>query len=322
MPSLRPGNDNAAQLFKQKLANQPGIVNVAAKNLLDEYTSVRAGSKEIAINYLRIDQNYLPTLGIRLALGRNFSDLYASDTLSNALVNESFVQESGWQNPIGQQVIFPERNNEAYRIVGVVRDYHFSSLYETIKPQVFVGDADLAFSELLIKIRPDNIARTMALLDHTYQEIIPEHYYQYQFLDTMLTQQYELETRLREIISWAAGLCLFISCLGLFGIATFSAERRTKEIGIRKVLGASTSEITTLLSQDLLKLIMLALLVAIPAAWWSLNQWLATYPFHATLSVWLFVGATFFTVSVALITVGFQSIKAALMNPVKSLRSE
>ncbi|MFD2573033.1 ABC transporter permease [Spirosoma soli] len=323
LPSLRNGNDNFARLFKQKLANQPGIVNVATKNWLDEYTSARASNKSIDVNYLRIDENYLPTLGIHIARGRNFSPSYTSDTLDNALVNETFAREAGWKNPLTQQVIIPELNNKVYRVVGVVKDYHFSSLHEKIKPQVFVGDDDRApFGEVWVKIRPENVARTMALLDKTYREVVPQHYYHYQFLDSVLAKQYEEETRLRQIVTWAAGLCLFISCLGLFGIATFSAERRTKEIGVRKVLGASTEEIATLLSRDLVRLIVLALFIAMPVAWWSLNQWLNVYAFHVNLSIWLFLGAAFFAVSIALLTVGFQSIKAALMNPVKSLRSE
>ena len=162
----------------------------------------------------------------------------------------------------------------------------------------------------------------MALLNQTYREIIPQHYYHYQSLNSIIAKQYEAETRLRQIITWAAGLCLFISCLGLFGIATFSAEQRTKEIGVRKVLGASATEIATLLSRDLLGLVIVALLVAVPAAWWALTQWLAMYAFHVSLSVGLFVGAAFVTVSIALLTVSFQSIKAALANPVNSLRTE
>ena len=322
LPTLRTGNDNVTQLFRQKLATQPDIVSVTAKNRLDEYTSVRTNDKDIDVNYLRIDENYLPTLGIKLAQGRNFSAVYASDTLDNALVNESFVREAGWKNPIGQRVVFPERNHKAYRVVGVVRDYHFSSLHEAIQPQIFVGDADLAFGEIWVRIQAGNVTQALALLDRTYHEIVPQHFYSYQFLDTILAKQYDLEVRLRQIITWAAGLCLFISCLGLFGIATFSAERRTKEIGVRKVLGASVAEVAALLSRDVLWLLLLALLIAIPISWLSLNRWLDTYPFHVTLSAWLFVGAACFTVILALLTVSFQSIKAALMNPVKSLRSE
>ncbi|QHV94494.1 ABC transporter permease [Spirosoma endbachense] len=322
LPPQREGNDNFARLFRQKLASQPDVVSVTAKDRLDEYTSVRTTDKELDVNYLRIDDNYLPTLGIKLAQGRNFSTAYASDTLDNALVNESFVREAGWKNPIGQRVFFPDRTNKAYRVVGVVRDYHFSSLHEAIRPQVFIGDADLGFGEVWVRIRPGNSARTLTMLDHMYHEIVPQHYYHYQFMDTILAQQYDLETRLRQIISWAAGLCLFISCLGLFGIATFSAERRTKEIGVRKVLGASTAEVATLLSRDLLWLLLPAILIAIPIAWLSLNNWLEMYPFHVNLSAWLFVGAACFTVFIALATVSFQSVKAALMNPVKSLRTE
>ncbi|HEV7347726.1 ABC transporter permease [Telluribacter sp.] len=322
LPALRPGNDQSARLFRQKLANQPGIEGVATKDYLDNYTSVRGNDKELDINCVRIDENYLPTLGIKLAQGRNFSNTYASDTLHNALVNEAFVREAGWQNPLGQQVFFPERSNKSYTVVGVVRDYHFSSLHEKIKPQVFVGDADMTFGEVWVKIKPENQAQTIALLDRTYRSIVPNHYYHYQYLDSVLARQYELETRLREIITLAAGICLFISCLGLFGIATFSAERRTKEIGVRKVMGASVAEIATLLSRDLLWLIVLALLIALPVAWWSLNRWLDLYPLHVDLSAGLLLGAALFTVLIALATVSSQSIKAALMNPVKSLRSE
>ncbi|GAB3895781.1 ABC transporter permease [Spirosoma agri] len=322
LPTIRNDNDDRVKLIKQKLANQPDVVSVTAKDRLDEYTTVRTEDKEIDVNYLRIDENYLPTLGINLAAGRNFSTAYASDTLDNALVNERFVREAGWKKPIGQRVTFPDGTGKIYTIVGVVRDYHFSSLHEDIRPQVFIGDASLTFGEIWVRIRPQRVAQTMAMLDRVYHQVVPQHYYHYQFLDTILAKQYELETRLRQIITWAAGLCLFISCLGLFGIATFSAERRTKEIGVRKVLGASTGEIVSLLSRDLCWLVLLSLLLAMPVAWLSINRWLATYPFHVQLSVWLFVGAACFTTLIALLTVSFQSIKAALMNPVKSLRSD
>jgi putative ABC transport system permease protein len=323
LPSLRNGNDVFVSLIKQKLSNQPGISSVAAKNFLDEYTEARVNGQSIDINFVRIDDNYLPTLGIGLAQGRNFSAMYASDTIDNALVNEAFVRESGWQNPLGQQVIIPDLANKVYHIVGVVKDYHFSSLHEQIKPQVFVGDHDrTVFGEMWVKIKPTDIDHTMALLSQTYQDVIPQHYYQYQFLDVVLAKQYQEEARLRQIITWAAGLCLFISCLGLLGIVTFSAERRTKEIGVRKVLGASVIEIVALLSRDLLWLIGLSLLIAIPIAWWILNLWLSLYAFHVNPSISLFIGTALFTVLVSLLTVSWQAIKAALMNPVKSLRSE
>lgn len=323
LPSLREGNDTFANLIKQKLANQPGISSVATKNFLDEYTNARVDGKNIDINFVRIDDNYIPTMGIRLAQGRNFSPAYASDTIDNALINEAFLHEAGWQNPLGRQVVIPELSNKVYHVVGVVKDYHFSSLHMKIRPQVFVGDNDrTVFGEVWVKIRPTYIARTMALLNQTYRDIIPQHYYQYQFLDSVLAKQYQEETRLRQIITWAAGLCLLISCLGLLGIVTFSAERRTKEIGVRKVLGASTIEIATLLSRDLLWLIVLSLLIALPTAWWVLSRWLSSYPFHVNLSIWLFISAALFTVLVGLLTVSFQAAKAALANPVKSLRSE
>ncbi len=237
------------------------------------------------------------------------------------LVNESFVKEAGWKNPIGQEVNFWYKN-EKYPVIGVVKDYHYQSLTSKIGIQLFTMKPANGFGKMFIKIKPGSETASLRHVEKTFKSLFPVNPYSYQFMDQENLKAYESEAKWKQIMLFSAMLTIFISCIGLFGLSVLAAEKRTKEIGIRKVLGASVQGVVTILSADFLKLVFISLLVAIPLAWIAAHNWLENYPYRIALSWWMFAGAGILVVMVALLTVSFQAIKAAIANPAKSLRTE
>jgi putative ABC transport system permease protein len=311
-----------AKLFKEQLMKDPDIIGVAAKN--GGYWSTRAkvnGDSTIDFAFETIDESYLPLLKISLASGRNFSKDFPSDSTHSVLINESFAKQAGWKNPIGKEVNF-WMNNKKLIVIGVVKDYHFEALSKKIGPQLFTMDPGNRFGMMNIKIRPNTAGSSLAYIQKTFKSLFPLTPYSYVFKLDENRKNYEAEAKWKQIMLFGAILTIFISCIGLFGLSVLSAEKRTKEIGIRKVLGASVGSIITTLSTDFLKLVILSMLLAIPAAWLVAGKWLENYPYRISLSWWMFSIAAIVVVMIALATVSFQAIKAAVANPVKSLRTE
>jgi putative ABC transport system permease protein len=268
-----------------------------------------------------IDEQYFPLFQIPIIKGRNFSKELPTDTAQSVMVNEAFVKSAGWKNPIGEVINF-FYNNKKYNVIGVVRDYHFASLNETVGPQIFLTHPQYELRDVFVKVKEGKSADVLPFLQATFKRLFPFQPYQFRFKNEENRLQYESEAKWKQIISFGAALTIFISCIGLFGLSMLAAEKRTKEIGIRKVLGASVAVITRTLSTDFLKLVLLAALVAIPAAAWLMQKWLQNYPYRISLTWWMFGVATALIVLIALFTISFQSVKAALANPVKSLRTE
>jgi putative ABC transport system permease protein len=235
-------------------------------------------------------------------------------------VNESFVKAANWKNPVGETVQILGSSNEAYHVIGVVKDYHFASLNKKITPQLFSMNG--SYGTYYIRIKPNTAAASLKWIQKTYQQFYPMNPYAYVFKNDENRKQYADVEKWKQIILFGAILTIFISCIGLFGLSVLSAEKRTKEIGIRKVLGASVQQIVTTLSTDFIKLIFIALALSIPFAWMATSKWLQSYAYRITLGWWLFASAGILVIAVALITTSFQSIKAAIANPVKSLRTE
>ncbi len=313
---------NEANLFRSELMKDPNIIGVSAKNGGSWGTGAKISNDSImSFAYETVDENYLPLLNISLAQGRNFSKAYPSDSSNSVMVNESFVKKAGWKKPLGEQVNF-WYNNQKYTVVGVVKDYHFKALSEEIKPQLFTMKKDNWYGKAFIKIKAGSATASLHHLQKVFKQLFPFSPYTYTFQDDENRKSYEAEAKWKQIMLFSATLTIFISCIGLFGLSVLSAEKRTKEIGIRKVLGASVNGIVTILSKDFFKLICIALLIAVPASWIAANKWLQNYPYRITLSVWLFVSAAILVIVIALVTVSFQAIKAAVANPVNSLRSE
>jgi ABC-type antimicrobial peptide transport system permease subunit len=316
-------SDKLPKIFKSELANQSSIVSIAARNNGRSITAVRINGKQVVTDVSKIDEAFFPTFKILILAGRNFSPNYPSDLNSSVIVTETFVKEAGWKNnnAIGQTVHSMD-NKIIYTVVGVIKDYHFSSLKEKITPQIFVMDSTMNYGQVWVKVRPDNIPKTLSLLQATFKKVLPFFPYDYQFMDSINARNYEAETKWKQIISIASGLFIFISCIGLFGLVLLSIEQRTKEIGIRKVLGAAVAKIVVLISKDFVLLIAIAFVVAAPLAYHAVNKWLQDFAYRINIAWWMFATAGLLVLVFALVTMGYQAIKAAVANPVNSLRTE
>src|SRR5687768_10579961 len=316
--SLKP---NDAAVFKNELLKNPNIVGVSVKNAGQWGTGTKnAVGSTVYFAGETVDENYLPLLKIPLVAGRNFSTAFPADAAQSVIVNESFVKAANWKNPVGETIQILGSSNETYHVIGVVKDYHFASLTKKITPQLFSMNG--LYGSYYIKLKPNTAATSLKWIQKTYQHFYPMSSYSYVFKNDENRKQYADVEKWKQIILFSAMLTIFISCIGLFGLSVLSAEKRTKEIGIRKVLGASVQQIVTTLSANFIKLIFIALAISIPFAWMAASKWLQSYPYRITLSWWLFASAGILVIAVALITTGFQSIKSAITNPVKSLRTE
>jgi putative ABC transport system permease protein len=321
LPTGRIDTDQL-NLIKLGLKTHPDIVRVTARQGGSWTTMAKASGKDINFALEVIDTDFLEAHEIPLKRGRNLNPVLATDSTSSILVNESFVKQAGWKDGLGEEVDFFYEKDRKYNVVGVVRDYHFGPLTEKIRPQMLIMDPKYDYGELQIRVRPENISASLKHIEQVVRKYLPFTPYQYVFKDEENIKQYEAENKWKQIISFSALITIFVSCIGLFGLATLSAEKRVKEIGIRKVLGASTIEMAKMLSLDFLKLALLASVIAIPAAWWAVNKWLENYPYRITIGPGLFLATTSFVVLVALVTVSFQAIRTAGTNPADSLRSE
>jgi len=312
-----------AKLFSEELLKEPSIVTVAPKNGGSWGTVAKVnGETQIDFAYETVNSAFLPMLKIPILQGRNFSPDFPSDSTQSVLVNETFVKKAGWKNPIGQEINFWYDKNPKYKVIGVVKDHHFNALNQEIGSQVFTMKPGNDYGRMYIKIKPNTEVASLKHIEKTFRKIFPINSYDYKFLETENLKKYEAEAKWKQIMLFGAVLTIFISCIGLFGLATLSAEKRTKEIGIRKVLGASVSSLVQLLSIDFLKLVGLSFVFAFPLAFYAAQEWLKNYPYRISIGVSIFVLTAIVTIVIALLTVGGQAIRAALVNPVKSLKSE
>jgi len=310
-----------AAAFKNELLKNPNIAGVSVKNAGARGTGTKnaIGSTTYFADET-VDENYLPLLKIPLIAGRNFSTAFPADFTQSVIVNESFVKAANWKNPVGETINILGNSNETYRVIGVVKDYHFASLTKKITPQLF--NMHGLYGTYYIRIKPNTAASSLKWIQKTYQQFYPMNPYSYVFKNDENRKQYADVEKWKQIILFGAILTIFISCIGLFGLSVLSAEKRTKEISIRKVLGASVQQILTTLSTDFIKLVAIALIIATPLVYLAANKWLQNYPYRIEISWRLFASAGILVMLIALFTVSFQSIKAAVANPVKSLRTE
>ncbi len=309
-------------ILKNELLKNENIIDVAPRNAWQWSTLAKVNrDSTVQFAYETVNETFIPLLKITVLKGRNFSTAFPSDSTNSVLVNESFVKKAGWKTPIGQTVDF-WYNNKKYTVIGVVKDYHFNSLNQEIGPQLFTMKAGNQYGMAFIKIKPNSETASLKQIEQTFKNLFPLSPYTYAFKSEENIKNYEAEAKWKQIMLFSAILTIFISCIGLFGLSVLSAEKRTKEIGIRKVLGASVSRVVTILSKDFLKLVTIALLIAIPLAWWAASKWLENYPYRITLGWQIFAGGALLVIMIALITVSFQAVRAALSNPVKSLRTE
>jgi putative ABC transport system permease protein len=275
------------------------------------------------IKYVNCDYQFINTFGIPLAAGRFFSRDYGTDTLSY-VINQAAVQAIGSksdQDAIGKDFKYGNRQGH---IIGVIRDFHFESMHQKIVPMVLImlPPANTYYNNVSVKISGTNTAAALDNMEKTWKKFFPETPFEFTFLDDNFNKLYQSEQRQATIFTSFACIAIFIACLGLFGLSAFAITQRIKEIGVRKVLGANTSSIVALLSKDFLKLIAVAAVIAFPVAWYAMHNWLKDFAYRISIQWWVFLLAGILAAVIALITVSYQAIKAALANPVKSLRTE
>jgi putative ABC transport system permease protein len=275
---------------------------------------------------LQVDEDFMKTMDIKLLQGRNFSKDMSTDKNGSAIINETLMKTLGWKNAIGKKMQFQRNNNspvEQRTVIGVTKDFHTYSLQHKIEPLVMLmPPAPAAEDNLYVKIAKGKTADALTYLKEVYASFDKNNLAEFHFLDENFAKQYAAEQKQEKVSMIFTVLAVIIACLGLFGLATFTAMQRIKEIGIRKVLGATTSSVTIMLSKDFMKLVCIAIALAIPVAWLVMNKWLEDFAYRIDIQWWMFLVAGLLAALIALITVSFQAIKAAIANPVKSLRTE
>ncbi|MDY8137525.1 ABC transporter permease [Aquimarina sp. 2201CG5-10] len=280
----------------------------------------RADYEEFSISVKIADEDYIDTFGLKLIAGRNF---YASDSITEVVVNEKLAQKLGlssYEELIGKRIDI-NRSNIKASIVGVIDNFHDQNFHKGISP-VFIAPRTINYNEIAIKMHGQNINTTLSEIENLWKEVFPKYIYQYNFLDERIAGQYADEQRFLSMSRLFSGLAIFISCLGLYGLISFLIAQKTREIGIRKVLGGKISDILLLVTQDFLKLVLIAGALASPLAWYFMNNWLQNYTYRTEISWWIFALAIGGLSIITLVTVSYQAIKAAVANPINSLRTE
>jgi len=325
-----------AQLYKNELQKHSEVLNVStAAYSFAETPWATLGFKDDkniyrSFRFNQVDPYFVDAMKIKMVQGRSFQPNNTVDFNNSAIVNEALVKEFGLKDPVGKKF-----GSYTQTIIGVMKDFNYESLHTAVQPLVLALNGDTMFRQssdvsfaispqprISVRLKPGNVSDQINMLKKAWKKVAPNQDFEYHFLDETLAASYKQEQKMSVIVQLASMLSIFIACMGLFGLATLTVTRRTKEIGIRKVLGANVGAIVKLLSEDFVVLVIIASLVAFPVAWWTLQDWLSDFAYSINISWWVFIAAAFTTIIIALVTVSVQTIKAALANPVKSLRTE
>ena len=321
---------NGFTAFKNELANSPLISGITTSNSLLIAGLGSGGSKTVDINgnplqvntsRLRVDADFMKVHGIRLLAGNDFTVSTAGDTIRQIILNEQAVKRFGWNDPevaIGKPF---EMGNQKGVVRGVVNDFHFNSLQQAIEPLAIypIGDR---FSRITLKADIKKVDQSISFIEKTWKKHFPSALFDYDFMDEQIGEQYAAEKKFAKIFLYFSVLSIVIACLGLYGLTAYSASQKVKEIGVRKVLGATVNNLAIMLSRDFLKLILVAFIIAVPIAWYIMNNWLMDFAYRTDIAWWMFGAAGLLVLMIAIVTVSFQVIKAAVANPIKSLRTE
>ena len=317
-----------SDIYKNKIKNYPEILNATGCDRnFSSGSSTRIfytkNEKPVQVTIIRVEEDYINTLGINLLQGRNFSKEFPADKLNSILVNHTFVEEFELESPIGETINGHKFKEEIPKIVGVINDFHYWSLRSKIPPIMLHMTREINGPwGLLVKIKSGNIQETISLLENTWKKTIPNRDFTYSFFDDDLNARYLNEQRWQKITGISTIFAFIISCLGLLGLALIITNTRTKEIGIRKVLGASIVTVVAILNKDITKWILIANTLALPATWYIMNKWLGNYEYQIDIDWWVFIFTGIASLAIALLTVSFQTLRAALANPVKALKYE
>ncbi|MEO1626417.1 MAG: FtsX-like permease family protein, partial [Bacteroidota bacterium] len=329
-----PPEDRAKYpILKEKLLQNPRFVNVATSNnelgkgvgksLMNVET--KDGSMEqYGVDFYEIDSDFFSTMKVPIAMGRDFSSELSTDSMQSVLVNESMVKRMGWEDPIGKRVqLRPIDSLPFLRVVGVVENFHQKSLYEPIGALMFYPAQNLSIVHA--RIQPRNTQEVAEIIDYarnSWEELYPNSPFDYNFVDASFMELYEADRIRAKIFTLFSLLMIFVASLGLLGLASFIAQQRTKEVGIRKILGANTKDIVFLLTKSFVLLVIIAAIPAFVLAWYFMNSWLGTFAYHTDMNYWLFALAFFIVVVLTVLTTGFHALRASKGNPVDSLRYE
>ncbi|QJW92410.1 FtsX-like permease family protein [Spirosoma taeanense] len=317
--------------IRNRLANDPTVLSVTGSGVnlgrgKDRVTSRTVlgftyKDKEVSTDWLLVDYDYLKTLNIKLLAGREFDRAYATDSVNRVIITESMARAIGLKNPVGSY-FDTDTAGTRYQVIGLIPDFHLYSVTDELKPITMHLSHSEPINYVFVRVVPQSLTGAMEKLTHLWQEVAPQSEFMGSFLDENIDAWYKNEQMLSQIFSLASGVAILLSCLGLFAVALLVIEQRTKEIGVRKVMGASIANIVLMLSRDFVRLVFIALAIAIPLAWFGMQKWLDHYPYRIDINAWVFVLVGLSAILIALATVSYQTIKAALANPVKSLRSE
>ncbi len=319
--------ERVIDLYRNTLGNEQDIIEITGANVSFSSGLWRRGyryeGEVMQSAVFRVDHNYINTLEMNLVAGRDFNPSLASDSTASIIVNESFIKSHGLDlNSIGDSFPIDWGWMVNPKIIGVVQDFNYQSLSNTVEPVIIYMNPRDPILNMMVRISPDNIQGTVNKLKENWANVTSDVPFSYSFLDEDMDNLYRSEQRWSKIVSYSSMLAIIIACLGLFGLAGIVAVQRQKEIGIRKVLGATTTSITLLLSSDFAKLVLISIALASPIAWYVMSDWLQEFAYQINISIWVFISAGVSALSISLITVSFKSIKAALSNPVESLKSE
>jgi putative ABC transport system permease protein len=330
IPFKGPQAQQKARTLQTELKRNPNVISTGtASSKLGQQlgrTNILPEGKPSETDYITsimvVDESFIPTMNIQVLQGRNFSTEFPADSASSMIINEEMARLLDWSEPIGKTIRLETGQNQftAYQVVGLVKDFHFATIRHKVEPVFMLYNKDN--SQLAVKISTANVPGTLSFIEQTWKRINSETPYEYNFLDADFANLYRSEQTFATMFSHFTVLALFIAVLGLLGLSAFTAQQRRKEISIRKVLGADVSQIIFLLSKDFLQLVLVAVVIAIPVAWYFMRKWLEDFAYRTDMNPWVFVGAALTAILVALVTVSYLSYKAAQANPIKSLRSE
>jgi putative ABC transport system permease protein len=280
--------------------------------------------KDIMINSFIVDEEFIPALKLQVLQGRNFSKDFNDST--GVIVNETTVKQVGWKEPIGKYMTYPGNRDQRFQIIGVVKDFDVESIHNIMAPFALFyktsNTYNIGTTFIAASFESKNAKAILNKAESTWKNFAPDVPFEYSFLDKSFESMYNDEQRMGTVFGIFTTVSILVACLGLFGLSVYTAERRKKEIGVRKVLGASVQSVVNLLSKEFVKLVVVAAVIAFPVAWWVMNKWLQDFIYRINIEWWVFAVAALLALLIAIFTISFQAIKAAVANPVKSLRSE